>query len=170
MKEAIRNEAGKLSGLKLSCAGRASNLFWIGFGDLLPVTKRGETSESAENTLHIQCSWRMTKGNKIIVASQDFYSPNSDWDENEEGFNWEDQGSNRFDERIKSFMEDESDLIVDGIDSDNIGGLKVLLSKKYALEIFPDSSEDDDYSEFWRLISQNGNPHFIVSGKGIERV
>ena len=31
--------------------------------------------EVAEYALHIQCSWRIVKGNKILVGSGDFYSP-----------------------------------------------------------------------------------------------
>lgn len=124
----------------------------------------------AEYALHIQCSWRITKGNKILVASRDFYSPSSRWDEDNEDFDWDVQGNNLFDERIVSFMEDvKGHLIVERIDSDEVGGLKVFLSENYVLEAFPDTSEDDEYSEFWRFLNHRGDsPHFIVTGNGIE--
>jgi hypothetical protein len=171
MKEAIRTELGKLINLKRREAGRASNLLWVGFRERILVKRRGEAEEVAEYALHIQCSWRITRANKIIVASKDFYSPVSECDV-EEGFDWDEQGSNRFDERITSFIEGvKEELIVERIDSDELGGLKIFLSESYVLEVFPDSSQDDEYSEFWRFFNRKSDtPHFIVSGNGIETV
>ena len=42
MREAIKSKVDKLVGLSLRYAGRASNLFWLGFGEKILVTKRGE--------------------------------------------------------------------------------------------------------------------------------
>ncbi len=56
MKEVIMSELGKIVGLKLQDAGRASNLFWLGFGDIIQIIRRCKTQESAEYALHIQCS------------------------------------------------------------------------------------------------------------------
>lgn len=79
MREEIKSQIGKLVGLKLQYAGRASNLFWLGFGDIVQIVRRSRTEETAEYALHIQCSWRITLGNKIVVASRDFYTPYSQW-------------------------------------------------------------------------------------------
>jgi hypothetical protein len=171
MREEINTQAGKLVGLKLQYAGRASNLFWMGFGDIVEIIRRGRTEETAEYALHIQCSWRITLGNKIVVASRDFYSPNSQLVEKNEDFEWDVQGNNRFDELIQTFIKDNSELIVLQIDSDEIGGLNVLLSGGYKLEVFPDSSEDDEYSEHWRLFNRKEeSAHFIVTCNGTEKV
>lgn len=53
MKEVIRVELCKLLGLKLQNAGRASNLFWMGFGDMIQINRRGRTQETPEYALHI---------------------------------------------------------------------------------------------------------------------
>ncbi|SMQ77832.1 hypothetical protein SAMN05444673_3094 [Bacillus sp. OV166] len=53
MKEVIRVELCKLLGLKLQNAGRASNLFWMGFGDMIQINRRGRTQETPEYELHI---------------------------------------------------------------------------------------------------------------------
>ncbi|SMQ78177.1 hypothetical protein SAMN05444673_3281 [Bacillus sp. OV166] len=53
MKEVIISELGKLAGLKLQNAGRASNLFWMGFGDMIQINRRGRTQETPEYALHI---------------------------------------------------------------------------------------------------------------------
>ena len=171
MKELIVSELGKLVGLKLQDVGRASNLFWLGFGDIIQIIRRGKTQETAEYALHIQCSWRITLNDKIVVASRDFYSPSSEWGGDIEDFDWDMQGKNRFDERIKAFVEDKEQLQVKNIESDCIGGLKVFFSDGYTLEAFPDSSKDDDQGEHWRFFNRKDNsPHFVVSGVGIEKV
>ena len=48
MKELIIAELGKLVGIKSQDAGRASNLFWLGFGDMIPIIRGGKTQVSAE--------------------------------------------------------------------------------------------------------------------------
>lgn len=171
MKAAIKAELDKINGLKLQYAGRSSDLFWLGFGEIVQISRRGRTVETAECALHIQCSWRITLYNKIVVASRDIYTPNSEWDSLNDDFNWDIQGNNKFDECIKSFTKDSGQLIVERIETDDVGGIEVYLSKGYKLEAFPDSSGDDDDSEHWRFFNRKENsPHFVVSGKGIERV
>ncbi|WP_227936450.1 hypothetical protein [Alkalihalobacillus deserti] len=168
MKEVIISE---LVGLKLQDAGRSSNLFSLGFGEITQIVRRGETQELAEYALHIQCSWRITLNNKIVVASRDFYSPSSEWNGDIENFYWDIQGKNRFDERIKTFIKNKGEIKVQKIDSDDLGGLKVFLSHGYSLEAFPDSSEDDEQSEHWRFLNRKDNsPHFVVTGMGFEKV
>ncbi|MBK0009912.1 hypothetical protein IAE23_25930 [Bacillus sp. S35] len=170
MREAIRSQIVKLIGLNLRYAGRASNLFWLGFGELISVTRRGKTEELAEYALDIQCSWRITKDNKILVGSRDFYSPRTGWNEENDDFDWDVQGNNRFDERIESFIENTKEHVaVERVEPDEVGGLKIFLSQGYLLEVFPDTSEDDEYSEFWRFFNRRKNsPHFVVTGNGIE--
>ena len=170
MREAIRSQIGKLIGLNLQYAGRASNLFWLGFGEMISVTRRGKTEELAEYALDIQCSWRITKDNKILVGSRDFYSPRTGWNEENDDFDWDVQGNNRFDERIESFIENAKEHVtVERVEPDEVGGLKIFLSQGYLLEVFPDTSEDDEYSEFWRFFNRRENsPHFVVTGNGIE--
>ena len=171
MRAAIEVELGKIKDLKLQYAGRSSDLFWLGFGEIVQIIRRGKTEETAEYVLHLQCSWRITLDNKIVVASDDFYSPNSKWDELNEDFDWDIQGNNRFDERIKTFLNDNGRLMVERIEADDVGGFVAILSNGYNLEVFPDSSEDDGDSENWRFFNRKENsPHFVVSGDGIERV
>jgi hypothetical protein len=173
MRAAIKAELNKINGLKLQYTGRASDLFWLGFGEIVQIIRRGRTEETAEYTLHIQCSWRITLYNKIVVASRDIYAPNPEWDDLNDVFDWDIQGNNKFDERIKSFSKYSGQLMVERIEADDVGGIEVFLSNGYKLEAFPDSSGDDDGddSEHWRFFNRKENsPHFVVSGKGIERV
>ncbi len=52
MREEIKSQVEKLVGLKLQYAGRASNLFWLGFGDIVQIVRRGRTEETL-NMLYI---------------------------------------------------------------------------------------------------------------------
>ncbi|MDC7722602.1 hypothetical protein [Priestia megaterium] len=168
MREATKSKLDKLVGLNLRYAGRASNLFWLGFGEKILVTRREKKEEVAEYALHIQCSWRIAKGYKIVVGSRDFYSPRTGLENENEHFEWDIQGNNRFDERIESLIKDINEqMIVERVESDEVGGLKIFLSQGYLLEVFPDTSEDDEYSEFWRLFNRKeDSPHFVVTGNG----
>ena len=168
MREATKSKLDKLVGLNLRYAGRASNLFWLGFGEKILVTRREKKEEVAEYALHIQCSWRIAKGYKIVVGSRDFYSPRTGLENENEHFEWDIQGNNRFDERIESLIKDINEqMIVERVESDEVGGLKIFLSQGYLLEVFPNTSEDDEYSEFWRLFNRKeDSPHFVVTGNG----
>lgn len=165
----ITSYLSELIGKKLHSAGRASNLFWLGLGETTTVIRRGKTEESAECYLHIQCSWRIVQHNKILIASRDFYSPRSDYIDDDENFEWDVIGNNLFDERMKTFIQSaKKRLVVEKIESDEIGGLKVFLSDSYVLEVFPDSSQND---EFWRFFTRNDiSPHFVVYRNGIDLV
>ena len=48
MKEVIIAELGKLVGLKLQDAGRASNLFLLGFRNMILIIREGKTQVSVE--------------------------------------------------------------------------------------------------------------------------
>jgi hypothetical protein len=68
-------------------------------------------------------------------------------------------------------MKNKEQLKVIQIDADTIGGFILTFSNGYMLEVFPDSSEDDDQSEHWRFFNRKENgPHFVVTGNGIDNV
>ncbi|AZB42048.1 hypothetical protein CEF21_06955 [Bacillus sp. FJAT-42376] len=169
MKNEIESGLNPLIGLELQEAGRASNLFWLGTGPLATVqTKRG-SEIGAEYSLHIQCSWRLSAGKKIIAGSRDFYSPSSQWNGEMDDFDWDEYGNNRFDERIQLFNGRKRKLIVEKIVADDLGGCILSFSDGVALEVFPDSSDEDPDTEYWRLFNwKEKSPHFVVNGLGID--
>lgn len=164
MKITIENKLNKLIGLPLKHAGRAANLVWFGFGEFVEITTMiGLKREVPEYALHVECSFRITQCNKIVVASGDIYTPSSQWEGEDEDFDWDVQGINRFDERIKIFNNiNQSKLIVENIQGDIIGGAKIFLTNPYLLEMFPD---DSNLSEKWRFFNvRSQEPHFVVRG------
>lgn len=78
------------------------------------------------------------------------YVPSQKCEGIDEEFQWEVYGMNRFDERIEEFVEKvKSGIMVESIEADYIGGVKVFFSGNYLLEIYPDSSSTE---ELWRIL------------------
>ena len=169
MKVKIENELKYLLGLPLENAGRSVNLVWFSFGEKKIIkNKDGSVKSVGDYVLHIQCSWRITKGSQILVASRDIYTPSARWKGAEDQFEWDIYGMNRCDERIEELLKenDKSKMIIESIHADSVGGVRMFFRDNCVLELFPDDSNEE---EFWRIfIPGNIRSHFIVTGKGIE--
>ncbi len=168
MKIEIEDRLKNLLGLPLENAGRTGNLVWFSFGKTVTMKNRNGTEKKvAEYALNVQCSWRITQEYEILVASGDIYLPSKRFNGAEEEFKWDIQGMNRCDERLKEFFKTlKSDIFVESIQADKIGGVKIFFTKHYLLELFPDESTKD---EFWRIfVPGNASSHFVVTGNGIE--
>lgn len=160
MKLRIENKLNVLMGTPLSNIGRAGNLFWLSFGeDVIVLDRNGCETIKGKYALNIQCSWRITDEDKIIVASRDIYLPKTGL--SDEGFEWDAPGSNRFDERIYLIKKKiKSNILVSQILADNLGGLKIYFGSGIVIELFPDDSLEE---EFWRfIIFGKKSKHFVV--------
>lgn len=148
---------------KLLKIGRSSNLFWIIFGNLDRELDALEQKIIAdEYSLHFQCPWRIIDehSSKIILASGDVYEPNSEigWTEN---FDWEPQGNNLFDEKVKCLFPDDTGIRVTEVLVSKSNDIKLSFSNKFTLECFVNISAEE---ECWRLFKKGGNKHLVVSG------
>ena len=171
MKDKIEQILNVLIGLSLRNAGRSADLEWFEFGSThseLPIDSDG-AAPVGEYVLDTECAWHIAGPNGIVVASRDrLYPAGDDPYKDLIGFEWDKPGVNRCDERIKQLFQERKDLplIVETIEANNIGGLRVNLSTGYVLEIFPDDSLD---SEYWRFFEPSkNNKHFVVTAHGIE--
>lgn len=62
----------------LWACGRVSGIAMFQFGRRLTLPGgRGGTREVGEYGLHVQCGWRITQENKVLVGSRDLYCPAS---------------------------------------------------------------------------------------------
>ncbi|MGM0713274.1 hypothetical protein [Brevibacillus parabrevis] len=165
MKSSIENKLHVLIGLPLENAGRSGNLTWFSFGQTKKIISlRGIEKRVGEHTLNVQCTWRLTKEHEIIVAAKDIYIPSKEWTGTEEEFEWDMQGMNRYDERIVEFK--AMNILVEKIEADDLGGVKIYFSDRHLLEIFPDDSSE---GEFWRFfVPGELSSHFVVKGNEIE--
>ena len=161
--ESIEEELKVLVEKPLSNIGRAGNLLWLSLGEkIVTIDINGCEVLKGKYALHIQCSWRLTMGSRIIVGSQDFYIPRTGLSEND--FNWDIQGQNRFDEKIKEFKKmAESKTKVVEVSADEFGGIKISFDSGIRLEVFPEDSLEE---EFWRFIEfGKKSKHFVVFDK-----
>ncbi len=168
-REAIARATSLLVGLPLWDAGRAADLAWFIFGARKMMQDyRGNPREVGEYSLHVQCAWRITRGEKVLIGSRDLYYPAGYTGRDEEippGFNWDVQGANRLDELVSALFRDRhAGFLVQRIEVGNAGAISLRLEDDMSLEIFPhDSSE----GEHWRLFSpgEKGS-HCVVRGTG----
>jgi hypothetical protein len=74
---AIQQALTPLVGLALRCAGRATNMLWVHFGEMHEVAAyRGGTKTVGDWAIHVQCAWRLCRRGRIEIAYRDYcYSP-----------------------------------------------------------------------------------------------
>ena len=123
--------------------------------------------------LHIQSSYRLVSPDKtIVLASSDVFQPNSDHEVNQDfdfiDFEWDVFGKNRFDEVVQNnLLPRLNDFVVDAVDLSDLGDLKVGFTNGYYLEIYLDTSGEE---ECWRYLNtQDADIYLIVTGVGIEK-
>lgn len=159
--------------MPLEDAGRTASLQWFSFGDVRDVPDhQGGMKEVGEYALHVQCEWRITGPEGLIVGMNDRYFPAGDAYDEPPDFNWDVQGANRLDERLSRFMEQRRSrpLVVEQVWADHVGSFRLLFDGGYSLDVFP--FETTKY-EYWRLFKPGlpdaGEvPHFVVTGEGLE--
>jgi hypothetical protein len=167
MRAQVQRALEVLIGKPLWASGRAADLEWFQFGQRRTINTRGHTKEVGEYALHVQCAWRVTHGDVVVVGSVDLYYPPEETDERPEDFNWEVLGSNRRDKRIAALFQNETQqFLVRQIEVGEAGSFRILLDGDYAPEVFPDDSLSDEH---WRIFKPYvEGPHFVVTGKGLE--
>ena len=129
---------------------------------------RGETREVGEYALHVQCAWRVTTQDRVIVGNRDLYYP-ADYRQGEEvspSFDYE-KDYNRRDKLLTSLFENGTrEFVVREVQVGTAGSIHILLSEGVALELFPNDSLSDEH---WRLFQPGKEDrHFVVTGKGVE--
>jgi hypothetical protein len=134
-----------LVGLPLWAVGRAGSLVWFQFGARRTVKDRkGAQREVGAYALHVDCPWRLTDDAGAEHA-------------NEESDDWRFEALQR------------NNLIVERAVSTADHGLVAYFGGGWVLEVSPDSSEDKETVEHWRLFEpyQDG-AHLVARSDGID--
>lgn len=152
----------KIQGMCMSDLGRAANMVWFSFSS--------HQSQCETYALHIQCSWRLRKKNRIYVACRDLYTPRTGWRGNIDCFDWDVSGKNRYDQQAAKLKEysDAIPIIVDYIELNSTGDLRIGLSDEFVIELFPDNST---HKENWRFFCCDNDQEHVVAtclGVGLE--
>ncbi|GHO63654.1 hypothetical protein KSC_025460 [Ktedonobacter sp. SOSP1-52] len=174
MKKQIEETLQCLIGQSFWGSGRAANLLTFQFGPRqVRIDHHGKSRQVGTYALHVQCTWRLTKAQRILAASGDLgWEPKEVNEETRnyegEGYSWPKTGGTRLDEQLVSFFRqcEQTPLFVQAIQADDLGGLTIELTSQHLLTVFPDDSFDEEY---WRFFQVGVNlPHFVVTGEGIE--
>lgn len=168
MKQSVDAALHPLISLQLWTSRRSADVQGFHFGESRPVVSQGETFLVGTYALHVQCPWRIKGPKRLLVGSYDRFTPAA-------GRSWEDPdfesdvpGASLIDERIDALFgpEAQQHFVVQSVEADDVGGLRMSLGEGTVLEVFPNHTDD---AEFWRLFQPwNDNRHFVVTGDGIE--
>lgn len=169
MKAQIQAATAALIGKALWTCRRAASMANFQFGERKKTLDHyGRPSEVGEYALHVDCAWRITLADRVVVGNRDLYYPA---DYGNEGpvpadFDWG-RDPTRRDKLLGLLFENGTrQFIVQRIEAGAAGSLHIDLSEGYSLEVFPDDSLGDEY---WRLFApEEDKPHFVVRGVGIE--
>lgn len=164
-----------LKGERFRQIWRGGSMAGLGFGEKLKskVVYKAKSDElnlretvASKYAVHIDGFFRITHQGKIILSKDDMFRPNSQMqkdDFDEDNFEWDVEGNNKFDEQKKFFY--DVDLLVQDVIINEIGDLKIILSNDYCIEVFIDTNEDE---ECWRFfeVGNGENPHIVITGCG----
>jgi len=133
-------------------------------------TLHGDESEVGDYALHVQCAWRIIRGDEILVGKEDLYQPEDP--RSSPDFNWE-EGNLQDALLRKLFMDGGRQFTVVGTALRAAGQLDILFDDELRLEVFPNSSRIGD-TEHWRLlVPTKGSdrtiqaPHIVFAGAGL---
>jgi hypothetical protein len=136
-----------------------------------------------EWALHIQCPWRIERGDAIYTGRSDLFNPeNGRYDDayraaldGDGCFDYE--SGNLRDRKIFALFDgvaetsagqalpDGRRITVEAVDADRFGGASIVLSDGLRLVIFPDAS----MGEAWRFFSlADAGEHFVIEDGGMQ--
>ena len=154
-----------LIGQYLHGSHRAADLESFQIGRPRVSVDSSEPLAVSEYAIHVQSPWRITKGGRIVIGYADLREPEAgiadlSFDPNE-------LGSTRREALLSALFRDHAGrLAVESVSVKGIGDLRLRFSSGHSLEVFPDSSDNEDDPEYWRLVKL-GDWHAVVSGHGI---
>ena len=170
MKKQVKSTLEQLIGLEFTRTTRAANMECLKFGTLYRVVDRtGIEWQVGEFGIHLQCSWRLTKNNVIVVGSDDLFEQPNETAEYDENFNWDVQGGNLRDVKLKTFL-NSGKYIVQSVKADDFGGFELAFNDNVKLTVFPALSSKSEYCEYWRLLDNRdeSKSHFVIGAFGVD--
>ncbi|WP_294361036.1 hypothetical protein [uncultured Clostridium sp.] len=158
----------ELEGKNLDSIGRCSDLVWLAFGNM--ISRWNERKKASikvpEYSLHIQCPWRIIYKSQIVLGSRDVYLPSSIHTE-DQLFEWDIEGNNRFDE-LKNLFSNKKDnkFLVKLFEVQDDGSIKITFYNDYVFEVVPDTSSAEE--EMWRFFEPFFGNHYVRYGNRLD--
>jgi hypothetical protein len=167
MRLEIKKATAVLVGTALWTCRRTADLTSFHFGKKEQTrTFRGELAQVGEYALHVQCAWRIARGEKVVVGSADlYYPPDLTVERIPKNFDW-DKAPNRLDKLLRLLFEgDKQQFIVQGVEVGTAGSLHITMDDNLSLDVLPNNSLSDEH---WRLFKPSSEePHFVLSGDSL---
>ena len=111
---------------KLAKIGMFNHALWLCFGDEITIINEfGIPTTTYPFTLHVNCSWRFSDREKIILAKQDIFTMNDNFNEKVSIINGKLQREN---------------VIVEFVECNEFFDVKIMLSDKIRIDFFSDTS------------------------------
>lgn len=167
-----------IKGQNLKHISRAGSMVNIGVGEMVKhkVAHKEDNGKisvkevlAPKYALHIDSFFRIYKENELLIAKGDMFCPCNEIEQGKDfdidNFDWEKQGSNALDAKIKEYLSSE-DLIVQEILLNDFNDLKMVFTNGICIEIFADCTEEQ---ECWRFfeVGNSDKKHIVATGKGI---
>jgi len=159
--ELVNRVLEPLLGEPFMALGRAADMMWMGFGDVISApTRRAPDRTAPRHAIHVSCPLRLDSSAAVLVASSDIYRPRQGQDESTP-FAWDKPGANLFDAAVAAFWSEHEpgSTVLERVDADVFGGLHLGLSGGHAINVFPDRSGAEEH---WRYFDLSGGDHFVV--------
>jgi hypothetical protein len=159
--EEVRTFVAMLVGLPFNRGMRALDMEMFEFGEAKPwIDKFGRDRMNGDVQLHVQASWRIVQGDRIVTGYSDYADPPDGTEL--EGFNRETSQTRR-DALLDTFHAERTDprRSVQTVDVRPTGDLTITIDDGSRLEVRPDSTGIED--EYWRLFAR-GYPRAVVVG------
>jgi len=155
--------------LELTKTTRAADMECLKFGTHYVENEKGVKSNVGEISLHIQCHWRLTNNNRIIVGSSDLYEPVDETVEYDENFNYSKINSNFRDIEFRKFIK-ETKPRVKTLNIDSYGGIEIYFENNIKLIAYSFSGSKNGDNEYWRIFDNRNESrkHLISKSTGIE--
>jgi hypothetical protein len=158
--EKINKILQNLVGLPLTRTTRAANMECLKFGTFYLKDQKGKTWNYGEFGLHLQCPWRLTNDNEIIVGSDNLYEQADETADYDENFNWEELNANLRDVKLNKFISDKKHIVISAI-ADKFGGLQIIFDSNTVLTVFPVIASKAN-NEHWRLLDNRDEKKAIM--------
>ena len=166
----IQEATAVLKGKPLWGCTRAADMASFDFGARRQVQGRRGTTIVGEYAFHVQCTWRITQEEELLVGSHDLFYPEDYEDDSKDlppDFDW-DRDPTRRDKLIRLLFDNGTrEFIVQTIQVGAAGSLHIALSDGISLDVFPDRSL---VREHWRLFRPGVDErHFVFTGWEIKK-
>jgi hypothetical protein len=164
--EEVRTFAAMLVGQPFNRGMRAADMEMFEFGEERPwIDKLGRNRMNGDIELHVQASWRIVRGDRIVAGYSDYRDPPDGIER--EAFDRTRGDRIRRDELLDAFHAERADprRSVRSVDVRPTGDLTITLDDGSRLELRPDSTGIHD--EYWRLFTPGGPRDVVVGGWGV---